>query len=191
MIIWGWKAREKTVGTGVFFCPQCRTQAGYTYQRVSRIFTLYFIPLFPTSTLSEYVHCGICRSNLRPDVLRLTPEQIAQASTPWTCAWCGNRNPPAEAACVACKKSRSGPPPLPLTKPEVVNVVQHGADTHGELHVRQEWINEKRAIEVDIQQGFRLKLRLDPVMTAGANVRAKGHAPDGKGDLYLCIRIRN
>lgn len=118
MIIWGSRAKDQTIGQGSFFCPACKNQTGYSHQRVSRYFTLYFIPLFPTSTLGEYVRCGSCRAEMRPEVLRLTREQIEQVTAPWTCASCNNRNSHSERACVSCGTARGAttpPPPLPST----------------------------------------------------------------------------
>jgi len=44
MIIWGWKSREKRIGTGSFYCLSCGAENDYTHYRVSQYFTLYFIP---------------------------------------------------------------------------------------------------------------------------------------------------
>lgn len=118
MIIWGSRAKDKTIGQGGFFCPACKNQTSYSHQRVSRYFTLYFIPLFPTQTLGEYIRCGTCRSELRPEVLRLTREQIELATAPWTCTACNNRNSASERACISCGTARGAstpPPPLPGT----------------------------------------------------------------------------
>jgi hypothetical protein len=114
MIIWGSKAKVQNVGGGSFFCPSCKGQTNYARQRVSRYFTLYFIPLFPTKTLGEYIRCGTCQTEMRPEVLTLTREQIEHATAPWTCTACGNRNSASEKACLSCGTARKQePPPLP------------------------------------------------------------------------------
>lgn len=122
MIIWGSRAKDTTIGRSGFFCPACKNQTSYSHQRVARYFTLYFIPLFPTSTLGEYVRCGTCQTQMRPEVLRLTREQIEQVTVPWSCTVCNNRNPASERACVSCGNARGAstpPPPLPGTVPAI------------------------------------------------------------------------
>lgn len=118
MIIWGSKAKESQVATGTFFCPQCMADSYYSHMRVSRYFTLYFIPLFPTSTLGEYVRCHGCQGEMSHSVIQFTREQIMQAVQPWACAKCGNRNPRSESQCLSCGGSQySQPPPLPGAPP--------------------------------------------------------------------------
>lgn len=73
MIIWGSKGRTKEVSRGQFYCPRCATLRPYVRRRVSKYFTLYFIPLFPTSTLGEYVECGACFTTFKPEVLEYAP----------------------------------------------------------------------------------------------------------------------
>ena len=59
--------------SGQFYCPRCATLRPYDLLRVSKYFTLYFIPLFPTSTLGEYVECKVCFTTFKPEVLTYTP----------------------------------------------------------------------------------------------------------------------
>lgn len=68
-IIWGTRARTNTIGSGTFHCPRCRANRDYAYKQVKRWFTLYFIPLFPTRTLGEYVECAGCGAAWKPEVL--------------------------------------------------------------------------------------------------------------------------
>lgn len=125
MIIWGWRARDKQVATGTFHCPNCHTRSAFSHQRVARYFTLYFIPLFPTSTLGEYVRCMRCASQYKTVVLTMSPEQIEALTRPWPCSNCGNRNPAAEEHCLACGAradyvpSAPGPSPYAPPAPEV------------------------------------------------------------------------
>lgn len=107
MIIWGWKGKEHRIGSGRFFCPNCRSEAAYDHMRVSRYFTLYFIPLFPTSALGQYVRCCSCKAQLKEVVLKWTREQILSATQPWTCAKCNNRNPGSQSTCVGCGTAKS------------------------------------------------------------------------------------
>ena len=123
MIIWGSKAKESQVGTGTFFCPSCMADSPYAHMRVSRYFTLYFIPLFPTSTLGEYVCCRTCNGQLSNVVLTFTREQIILAVQPWTCVKCNNRNPSSQENCLSCGAPKSSqppplPPPIPLQLPQ-------------------------------------------------------------------------
>ncbi|WP_395738155.1 zinc-ribbon domain-containing protein [Prosthecobacter sp.] len=114
MIIWGSKAKEARVSTGNFFCPQCMAASTYSHMRVSRYFTLYFIPLFPTSTLGEYVRCNGCQGEMTRSVIQYTREEILVAMAPWACEKCGNRNAPSQSQCLACGGSQfTQPPPLP------------------------------------------------------------------------------
>lgn len=117
MIIWGSKAKQKEVATGDFYCPQCRQASSYAHIRVSRYFTLYFIPLFATETLGEAVLCRSCGSDFNMSVLSYSAEQIEAAIQPWACPNCGNRNPKSEASCLGCGTSSlvaaAVPPPLP------------------------------------------------------------------------------
>ncbi len=110
MIIWGSKAKQNCVGSGSFFCPNCKTQAPYSHQRVSRYFTLYFIPLFPTSTLGSYVQCGKCGGQFVERVLNCSREEILKVTEPWICPKCGNRNPASQERCLGCGNIQDRPP---------------------------------------------------------------------------------
>lgn len=78
MIIWGSKSITGTLGAGNFNCPVCATHRPYDQKRVRRFFTLYFIPLFPTSTLGQYVECRGCQGTFEPGVLSYDPAIEAQ-----------------------------------------------------------------------------------------------------------------
>ncbi len=69
LLIWGFKTRTKPVGSGTFHCPRCRAMRSYEWKRVDRYFTLYFIPVFRTKTLLDYVECGACLQTYKPAVL--------------------------------------------------------------------------------------------------------------------------
>lgn len=72
MIIWGSKGKEIKVEEGVFFCPRCQRQSRYIHKRLARYFTLYFIPLFQTKNLAEYIECQSCFTPFKPEVLEYT-----------------------------------------------------------------------------------------------------------------------
>lgn len=107
MIIWGSKVRETSAAKGNFFCPSCRDDRSYEQLKISRYFTLYFIPLFPMDRLGDYVRCGGCRGEFKSGVLQHSREQILEALQPWACAGCGNRNPASANSCVGCQQART------------------------------------------------------------------------------------
>ena len=78
MIIWGSKAVTGLNGGGHFNCPVCAQATVYEMKRVRRFFTLYFIPLFPTSTLGEYVECRSCQGTFEPSILAYDPSVEAK-----------------------------------------------------------------------------------------------------------------
>jgi hypothetical protein len=106
IIIWGSKGVERKVGEGHFFCPTCQHDVPYIRKKVSRFFTLYFIPIFPLETVGEYVLCQECSSDWDPEVLDMSRQEIQQATSPWKCRKCGNRNPPEYGECLSCNTPR-------------------------------------------------------------------------------------
>jgi len=72
VIIWGSRGKERTIARGQFFCPSCQAMRTFQHREVGRYFTLYFIPLFQTSKLGEYVECNVCLTTFKPEVLTLT-----------------------------------------------------------------------------------------------------------------------
>ena len=73
-IVWGSRGRTSILSSGEFFCPDCGTRHPYDLVEVKRWFTLYWIPLFPTSTLGQYVECGQCKATYNEQVLQYDPE---------------------------------------------------------------------------------------------------------------------
>jgi hypothetical protein len=69
MIIWGSTGREIVLDRGQFFCPQCQAKRSYKHLRLARYFTLYFIPLFQTQNLGEYIKCEDCKQTFKKEVL--------------------------------------------------------------------------------------------------------------------------
>jgi hypothetical protein len=80
MIIWGTAGREREIDTGTFYCPKCDTQRPFTRKKVSRYFTLFFIPIFETNVLGEYLECGGCKTTFKPEVLNIKPLTAEQRS---------------------------------------------------------------------------------------------------------------
>lgn len=71
LIIWGTTGRQDAIGGGRFFCPGCRQERPYTHKKMSRYFTLFFIPLFPISELARFVECDDCMGTFDEEVLEL------------------------------------------------------------------------------------------------------------------------
>lgn len=74
-IIWGSRNRVSVVGRGEFWCPNCGKRHPYVHKRAKRWFTLYFIPVFPTQDLGEFVECEECHMTFRPEVLNYKPKR--------------------------------------------------------------------------------------------------------------------
>jgi Zn finger protein HypA/HybF involved in hydrogenase expression len=106
MIICGSTGKEKTIARLDFYCPRCREESSCEHVRVSRYFTLYFIPLFAMDTLGEYIRCEQCAGEFNTDVLDLRAEDVEAALAPWKCAHCGNRNPAGQDTCLNCQEVR-------------------------------------------------------------------------------------
>ncbi len=69
MIIWGSQGREVELSSGEFHCPNCGSQQVYKHIRFAQYFTLYFIPIFQTQNLGEYVRCQRCELMFKEGVL--------------------------------------------------------------------------------------------------------------------------
>lgn len=73
MIIFGTRAKTKTVGEGEFFCPHCHKERQYERKAMRNHFALYFIPLFPIGETSEFIECQRCHRTYGLDVLNFHP----------------------------------------------------------------------------------------------------------------------
>lgn len=60
MIVYGTRGLKSRVSTGQFYCPQCAETRSYTWYKVRKWFTLYFIPLIPLDVAGEYLECPTC-----------------------------------------------------------------------------------------------------------------------------------
>ena len=70
ILIFGIRARIKSLGTGEFFCKACGADRTYVLQQFRRWFTFFFIPLFPVGKpLGEQVQCTTCGTVFPTDVL--------------------------------------------------------------------------------------------------------------------------
>ena len=107
MIIWGSTTKNNIMEQGEFYCPRCRGICGYLHRCVQQYFTLYFIPLFPTNALGEYIECQKCGGTFDPAIRELSAGQIEGLVEPWTCPGCQNLNPASEMLCLRCQAQRA------------------------------------------------------------------------------------
>jgi len=75
MIIFGTRGVKSTFKSGNFNCPQCQENRFYRYRKVTKFFTLYFIPLIPLGNAGEYVECSDCKGTFIPRVLINNPDK--------------------------------------------------------------------------------------------------------------------
>lgn len=69
-IIFGISSKEKARSAGSFQCPVCETTRDYSELRISRYFSLFFIPILPLgSTSTGRIVCNHCRSEFSQDVV--------------------------------------------------------------------------------------------------------------------------
>ena len=81
-LIFGFRAVQKIIYSGVFFCPREGGDRNYEYKRARRFFTLFFIPLIPLNDLGDYVECSSCKGTYYADVLKAkTVGQIQDVAT--------------------------------------------------------------------------------------------------------------
>lgn len=73
MIIFGTRGVKSTIKEGQFLCPQCANSQNFRHRKVTRFFTLYFIPLIPLGKAGEFVECKTCKGTFVPRVLDYNP----------------------------------------------------------------------------------------------------------------------
>ena len=73
MIIFGFRSRESTAGSGTFACPRCQSPQSYRLMAVRRWFTLYFLPVIPLSRVGQYVQCDRCAGTFSDEILNGFP----------------------------------------------------------------------------------------------------------------------
>lgn len=69
MIIFGTRGVKSTIKSGNFHCPQCESNKTFRHRKVTKFFTLYFIPLIPLGSAGEYVECDSCKGTFIPRIL--------------------------------------------------------------------------------------------------------------------------
>lgn len=75
MIIFGTRGVKSTMKEGTFVCPQCATNRPYKHKKVTKFFTLYFIPIIPLGHAGDYVECQSCKGTFVSRVLDYKPDQ--------------------------------------------------------------------------------------------------------------------
>ena len=106
IIIFGTKGVERSIGSGLFHCPTCSRDSPYTRMKVTRFFTLYFIPLIPLGSMGELVRCDQCKTSYSSEVLSDMGGHVKPATSPWQCRSCPNLNPGEYTTCVSCGGDR-------------------------------------------------------------------------------------
>ncbi len=76
IIIFGTRGVRSTLKQGSFYCPQCDCEKDYKHKKVTRFFTLYFIPVIPLGKIGEYVECYSCRNTYIPRIIDMQSQII-------------------------------------------------------------------------------------------------------------------
>ncbi len=79
LFIFGFKKYVEVLGVATFVCGHCQHPAAQRIEKWTTKFTLFFIPLFPTST-KHVVQCAYCGASSRIDAVEaerlLATEQL-------------------------------------------------------------------------------------------------------------------
>lgn len=75
MIIFGTRAKFKTIKTGEFNCPHCGKPRKFEHKQTKNYFALYFIPLLPIGDGKEFIECRTCGRTYALDVLAFKPSK--------------------------------------------------------------------------------------------------------------------
>jgi zinc-ribbon family len=82
LIIFGLTIIFRTIGQGVFHCPQCGGDRQYRLRSGRRFFTVFFLPLIPLAKVGEHVQCTTCKSRFATQVLNLPTTAQMSAALP-------------------------------------------------------------------------------------------------------------
>lgn len=79
-LVFGLSVFFRTVGQGIFHCPDCGGDRPYRRRIGRRWLTVFFLPVVPLRRVGEAVQCGTCRTRFGVSALRLpTVRQMAAA----------------------------------------------------------------------------------------------------------------
>ncbi len=70
--LFGTKSKEKSIGRGEFWCPNCRARRPYQLKEIRRVGTVYFVPILPMDKQGEFVECEVCGEAFKTRVLSRT-----------------------------------------------------------------------------------------------------------------------
>jgi hypothetical protein len=73
-VIAGTKGATTTVGSGEFYCPQCKKYTRYLRQQVHQKATVFFVPVANLKLLGEYIECQNCKGTYKLEVLEYDPQ---------------------------------------------------------------------------------------------------------------------
>ena len=119
MIIFGTKGITSIQKKGTFHCPACGAGAPYDQKEVRRYFTLFFIPVIPLHKVADYVECGRCGGNFKPEVLSWNG--VVPDSPP-------SSTPPPLGPVAAASIRPGTPPALPGMNPGSATTVSYQAN---------------------------------------------------------------
>ena len=74
------KDEPKQMNEGHFFCPKCNNVRPYQRRQASIDFSFYFISIFETGDLKEFVVCLLCKKGFHPEVLQPHNQTIFRLS---------------------------------------------------------------------------------------------------------------
>ena len=83
VIIYGYRTQNKVMGQLPQVCSRCQRQGQHTVVRSKRMFTLFWVPLFPISK-KTVMRCSLCGNQMQIDNKQADDwfTQPAQAGAP-------------------------------------------------------------------------------------------------------------
>ncbi|QEL20206.1 zinc-ribbon domain-containing protein [Limnoglobus roseus] len=76
-IILGERERNIEQSRDELYCPNCNATRAFKRMRIGSYFTLFFIPLFETRRIKDYVECLHCKLQFNPDAVNSDPPSLA------------------------------------------------------------------------------------------------------------------
>ncbi|MCL2541881.1 MAG: zinc ribbon domain-containing protein [Nocardioidaceae bacterium] len=83
ILIWGFKSYVAVLATFTMVCRSCQNPAAHRLYRITRKFTLFFIPLFPVSRkhVMDCTFCGVRTAVTKDDAESMVAHASGQAPT--------------------------------------------------------------------------------------------------------------
>ena len=80
IMFFGWRIVFRTLGRGVFHCPNESADREYALRAARRWFHIFWLPLVPLKRFGEVVECQSCKTRYEVEVLRIpTASAIADS----------------------------------------------------------------------------------------------------------------